>query len=170
VETRFMPATLRHWDGLLAKQGTLDSPESLALSFFDDERPLRGAAGLADWRLCGRLSRLIVKGHCKGGTGESLMMPAGPRLPFERIFLFGLGASDALDDKALESHAQRMLDVLQRASVEHYAVQIPGRSTGVIGARRAAEIWKSATSASDCRVTIIDSKDSQKKMGDVLGA
>ncbi len=165
-----MPAALPHWDALLVKQGTDSSPESLALSFFDDERPLRGAAGLADWRLCGRLSRLIVNGRCQGQEGESLIMPAGPRLPFERIFLFGLGGSDKLDDKALASHASWILDVLQRASVRHYALQIPGRATGVIGARRAAEIWKSATAASDCSVTIIDSRDSQKKMGDVLGA
>jgi hypothetical protein len=165
-----MPVALRHWDGLLAKQGTDASPESLALSFFDDERPLRGAAGLADWRLCGRLSRLIESGRCKGESGESLMMPAGPRLPFERIFLFGLGGSGTLDDKALETHAGWMLDVLQRAKVDHYALQLPGRATCLIGARRAAKIWKSATAASPCRVTIIDSKDSQKKMGDVLDA
>jgi hypothetical protein len=167
VELHFMPATLRHWDALLA-EGAAGGAETLALSFFSDERPLRGAAGLVDWRLCGRLSRLIVSGRCKGEAGESLMMPAGSRLPFERIFFFGLGESKALDDKGLESHAKWMLDVLQRASVKHYALQIPGRATGVMGARRAAEIWKLASAKSNCQVTLIDGIDSQRKMGDVL--
>ncbi len=29
--------------------------DTLVLSFFKDERPLRGANGLIDWRLCGRV-------------------------------------------------------------------------------------------------------------------
>lgn len=167
-----MPAALRHWDGLLAtpKAQRQSAPDTLALSFFADERPLRGAAGLVDWRMGGRLSRLIVAGRCQGDRGETLVMPAGPKLPFERIFLFGLGSSEVLDDTALEAHATHILDVLQRAKVKHYAVQIPGRATGVIGARRAAEIWKAASAVSSCQVTLMDAKDSQKIIGDILGS
>ena len=51
--------------------------DALVLTFFREERPLRGAAGLADWRLCGRLSRLIKLGRLRGDNGESLLMPCG---------------------------------------------------------------------------------------------
>ena len=44
-------------------------PETLVLPFFADERPLRGAAGLCDWRLCGRLSRLLAVGARRRRAG-----------------------------------------------------------------------------------------------------
>ena len=165
-----MPAALRHWDGLLGlpKAGTASGPDTLALTFFDDERPLCGAAGLADWRLGGRISRLISDGHCSGCAGESLIMPAGRKLPFERILLFGLGPSQELNDGALKTHAGWILEVLRKAKVAHYALQIPGRATGLIGARPAAEIWKAASKGNPCNATLMDSPDAAKTMRDVL--
>jgi hypothetical protein len=163
-----MPAALRHWDELLPLDGKSPKPtESLVLSFFSDERPLRGAAGLADWRLCGRLSRLIMAGHCSGERGESLIMPAGQRLPFERIFIFGLGSGEGFHDGMLAEHAKWMGEVLQRAGVKDYAVQVPGRATGLIGARRAAEIWRNEA-GSGGEVTLMDDEGTEKTMGDVL--
>ena len=42
-------------------------PADLAVAgFFSDERPLRGAAGRADWRLCGTISELLVSGRMRG--------------------------------------------------------------------------------------------------------
>lgn len=166
MQLRFMPAALRHWDELLTKM----PGESLVLSFFSDERPLRGVAGLVDWRLCGRLSRLIMAGRCSGERGERLIMPAGPRLPFERIFLFGLGSAEGLNDGHVSEHAKWIGEVLRRASVQDYALQVPGRATGLIGARRAAELWRAEATKSSCQVTLIDDEGTQKTMGDILVA
>ena len=55
--------------------------EAVALPFFEDERPLRGAAGLCDWRLCGRLSAILRGGRVTGALGELTLLPARPRLP-----------------------------------------------------------------------------------------
>ena len=49
----------------LAKWDEADR-DALVLPIFADERPLRGAAGLCDWRLNGRLSRLV---RAKRATG-----------------------------------------------------------------------------------------------------
>ena len=165
MKLRFMPAALWHWDELLAKE---PGAESLVLSFFSDERPLRGVAGLADWRLCGRLSRLIMAGHCSGERGERMIMPAGPRLPFERIFLFGLGSAEGLNDSHVAEHARWISEVLDRASVQDYALQVPGRATGLIGAKRAAELWRAEAATGECQVTLIDGEGTQKTMADVL--
>ena len=51
-------------------------PADLAVVFFfEEERPLRGAAAYADWRLCGALSRLIQRGKLAGRFGEAALVP-----------------------------------------------------------------------------------------------
>src|SRR4051812_50168900 len=91
MKVSFLNCELGKWDMLDATQ----APEALVLPFFSDERPLRGAAGLCDWRLCGRLSRLLLGGRGRGNWGETTLYPpvvaGGPRLPFSRLGVFGPG-------------------------------------------------------------------------------
>ncbi|HMI91498.1 MAG TPA: leucyl aminopeptidase, partial [Polyangiales bacterium] len=54
--------------------------EALALSFFSDERPLRGPLGLIDWRLCGFVSQLLTSGRVGGALLETVLVPARPKL------------------------------------------------------------------------------------------
>jgi hypothetical protein len=146
--------------------------DALVLTFFRDERPLRGAAGLADWRLCGRLSRLIKLGRIRGEPGESLLMPPGRRLPFRRIVLFGLGSARPFDEGVFRGHVRRIRDVMKRAGIHEYAVQPPGRATGMVAARRALEMWieESGGDSDIERVAIIDTQGAQKEMSDILHA
>jgi hypothetical protein len=146
--------------------------DALVLTFFRDERPLRGAAGLADWRLCGRLSRLIKLGRIRGDAGESLLMPPGRRLPFQRIILFGLGSARPFDDDQFRGHVRRIRDVVRKAGIQEYAVQPPGRATGLVAARRALEMWieESRSAPDEERVAIIDTPGAQKEMADILHA
>jgi len=132
-----MPITLLPLD--LARWDDADR-DALLLSTFVDERPLRGAAGLADWRLCGRLSRLIKGEKHSGQRGETLMLPPGRRLRFRRLLWFGLGSSPTYTDDRLRSDLEWMLDVARRAGVRDVALQPPGRATGIIGARRAVDV------------------------------
>ena len=67
-------------------------PADLAVvGFFSDERPLRGAAGRADWRLCGTISELLVSGRMRGKKGEAALVPAFGRLAVESVLVLGLG-------------------------------------------------------------------------------
>src|SRR5262249_61623679 len=68
--------------------------ESLCLFVGKDERPLRGLAGLVDWRLLARLSRLLRGGQITGDTGEAVLTSPGARLGFRKMFLFGIGPAD----------------------------------------------------------------------------
>jgi hypothetical protein len=58
---------------------------------FSSDRPLRGSAGHADWRLCGRLSELIASGRLTGRPGEAVLMPAGGGLRVPVLLAIGLG-------------------------------------------------------------------------------
>lgn len=59
--------------------------------FFLDEKPLRGAAGRADWRLCGVVTDLVETGRLRGKVGEATLVPSMGRLAAARVLLLGLG-------------------------------------------------------------------------------
>ncbi len=162
MSVHFLNNDLSKWDD--------DSANTLLLTFFNDERPLRGATGLADWRLCGRLSRLIRHQRISGKRGETLMLPPGRRLPFQRILLFGLGSSDKFNEDVFRQHVRWIHDVVKRAGIKSYATQVPGRATAHIGARRALELWLEETDKSDHKadVAIIDTHTGQKEMAEIL--
>ena len=94
MDLSFFPLTLEAIDEAAA--------ESLCLFIGSDERPLTGLAGLTDWRLSGRLSRLLRSGLLSGAAGEAVLTPLGARLPFQKLFLFGLGASNQSDESLVQ--------------------------------------------------------------------
>ncbi len=81
-------------------------------TFFEDVRPLKGSTSLVDWRLNGRVSDLILKGHLSGHFKESLIMPSQGRLSAKDIFLFGLGDSSEISEKKLEDGFSLLIDKL----------------------------------------------------------
>jgi hypothetical protein len=164
VTVHFLASELSRWDAVPEGQ-------SLALTFFSDERPLRGAAGLADWRLCGRLSRLIKAGRIAGTAGEVTMVaPSGGRLAFDRVFLFGMGAQAGFGEAAFRAATRRIRDVMANAGAARYAVQPPGRATGLVAPRRALELWQEEAAADgrEGEVTLIESPSGQKEMSEAL--
>jgi Cytosol aminopeptidase family, N-terminal domain len=113
----------------------LDQADAEALCLFvsEDERPLTGLAGLVDWRLSGRLSRMIRAGLVLGAAGEALLTPPGMRLAFKKLFLFGLGTA-----RADEELAGKLADALRRlaqAGVKDAALQLPARLSPELGVR-----------------------------------
>jgi hypothetical protein len=74
----------------------------LLLLLPEEERPLRGDAGIVDWRLAGQVSKLLTSGFCSGQFGEATLMPADARLAAGRVLLFGVGPLRALRGRGLE--------------------------------------------------------------------
>jgi hypothetical protein len=58
----------------------------------EDERPLRGDAGLVDWRLCGLISEHLRSGYVSGQLGEAALLPGARPLAPSRLLLVGTGA------------------------------------------------------------------------------
>jgi hypothetical protein len=65
--------------------------EVAVAGFFRDQRPLRGGAGLADWRLCGWLSGLVETARLSGEAGERALLLTHGRLGAPWLLLLGLG-------------------------------------------------------------------------------
>ena len=157
-----LPLDLARWDE--ARR------DCLVLPVFRDDRPLRGAAGLADWRLCGRLSRLLKARRATGDRGETIMMPPGRRLPFARLMWFGLGDAKGYTDDRFRADVARIVDVVGKAGVTDWALQAPGRASGLIGARRAVEILLEDPGLVAQAITLIEDPAGQKDIADLLRA
>jgi len=142
--------------------------DCLVLPVFKDDRPLRGAAGLADWRMCGRLSRLIKTNRASGDACETLLLPPGRRLPFARILWFGLGDAKGYSDERFRKDLTWILGVVSQANITDWAFQLPGRASGLIGARRAIEIMLEDQLLGDRPVTLLEDPAGQKDIAEVL--
>jgi hypothetical protein len=113
--------------------------EVAVATFFQSDRPLRGAASRADWRLCGMLSALLAGGRLTGAAGDALLVPTFGHLRAPRLLLLGLGTPERFGASevaaAVRDAVVRVLDLRVRTA----ALGIPGDWLGAVPARPAAE-------------------------------
>jgi hypothetical protein len=114
--------------------------EILVAGIAREERPPRGVTGLVDWRLAGRISRLLLRGFLTGALGEVLLIPGRPRLPFDKIVLFGLGNQAEFEEAIFRSVLERIIATLGGLKVRTAVVELPGRHFDALPAERATDI------------------------------
>ena len=162
MELRFVAAELGALDELRC--------DVLLLPIASDERPLRGAAGLVDWRLCGALSRLIAQGRVTGARGERVLVPTRPRLSFEKLVLLGTGSRLGFDETVFRTSIDAAMDVLRKLRARTAALALPGRSLEGTTAERGLELFLGA--AGDLlerdEITVVETSEAQRLMLPVL--
>ena len=124
MELRFLPPELRKFDEA--------NVELCACAIWSDERPMRGFAGLLDWRLGGRLSGLLKSEFLRGDLDEMLLVPGKPHVPFEKVLVIGLGARGAFDDGIFRQAVTRIAHALEGMRVRRAMIELPGRASGAI--------------------------------------
>jgi hypothetical protein len=132
VDLRFTTPSLRRLD--------LAGTEVLVAPVTEDERPPHGVAGLVDFRLAGRISKLLQRGFATGKLGEVLLVPGRPKLPFDKILLFGIGPTDRFGESVFRRVVEQMLATLENLRARTAVVELPGRQKGAIPAERAADV------------------------------
>jgi hypothetical protein len=157
---------LARWDG----EGR---GELLAVHIWEDVRPLRGAAGLLDWRLCGKLSGLIQSGRLVGAEGEQLLLPTGGRLPWRVAMVMGLGPRVGFSGTRFRAALSRLLAAARGIGVRELALAPPGRDIDALPARRAMDLVLAELHANEVRglfdhVTVIDTAGVHKELVDWL--
>jgi hypothetical protein len=158
MDFRFVPPDLRHLDEA--------SAELVACTVWQEERPLSGLAGLLDWRLAGRLSKLVRDGFLKGELGEVMFLPGRPRLPFDKVLLLGLGIRTSFDDDVFRQATKSLMRSLEGMRVRRAVVELPGRAGDLMEAERAAELVIECIGdsvAHDAWV-LVEGAEAQKKM------
>ena len=137
MDLRFSTPELRKLDLL----GT----EVIVSTIAVDERPPQGVTGLLDFRLAGRISRLIQAGFATGKVGEVLLVPGKPKLPFDKILLFGIGKCSEFNDPVYRAVLNKILRTLEGLRARTAVVELPGRHFDAISPERAADILLEST-------------------------
>jgi hypothetical protein len=159
MDLRFTVPELRKLD--------LAGTEVLAAGIAAGERPPHGLAGLVDWRLAGRISRLVLQGFATGEVGEVLLVPGRPKLPFDKIVLFGIGTRAEFNEIVFRAVIARMLDTLEGLRARTAVVELPGRHFDAIAPERAADILlENAAGRPDHDLwTLVEPPEAQRSIG-----
>jgi hypothetical protein len=132
VELRFALPTLRKLDLL--------GSEVILAGVAEDEQPPHGLAGLLDWRLAGRISAQMERGFLTGAVGEVLLVPGKPKLPFDKVLLFGVGRRADFSEPVFRLVIEKVLFALEGLRVRSAVVELPGRHFEGLRPERAADI------------------------------
>jgi hypothetical protein len=157
---------LRQWDR--DARGDL-----VAVYIWNNVRPLRGAAGLIDWRLSGKLSSLIQSGRLTGADGEQLLLPTGGRLPWSVAMVMGLGARAGFSATRFRAAVRRFVSTTRGLDVHDVALAPPGRDVNVLPSRRAVEllldeIGGEANRSWLRRLTVLEAAADHKELSDLI--
>jgi leucyl aminopeptidase len=155
LPTSFLPIDLHRWDRSPAG-------DALVVPVWTDIRPLRGAAGLLDWRLCGKLSQMLRDGRFTGATGEKLLL-ATNRVVWQRVLAMGVGESSTFGEDGLRSAIDCCLETLRRLGTRSIAIAFPGRDIDLVRPDRALRAFREALARTEDqappwleRLTVID--------------
>jgi hypothetical protein len=158
MDLRFVAPDLRRLD--------LAGTEVLICCLFQGERPPHGVSGLVDWRLAGRVSRLIKTGFATGAVGEVVLIPGKPKLPFDKVVLFGCGERGVFNEVVFLDVVRRMLTTLEGLHVRSAVVELPGRHVRAIAAERAADLLleQASTRPEHDMWTLVEDSEGQRSI------
>jgi hypothetical protein len=94
------------------------------------ERPLRGATGRADWRLCGRLSQLVASGRLQGARGEAVLAPTRGGLRAPLLITLGLGPREGFQAGTWEAIAAEAVERGLKLGATAIALPLPDGEVG----------------------------------------
>jgi len=117
IELAIAPASPAYLDRLDA--------DTLLLPLYEITAQPLGAAGYVDWRLCGRLGRMIRERRFSGARGEALLLSYRPRVPVARIVVLGLGASASPSEDDAHADLARMIAIAEAAGARSVALGAP---------------------------------------------
>jgi len=125
---------------------------------YEDIRPLKGQAGMVDWRLNGSLSDLILKRRFQGKRGEALLMPLQGRLPAKELIVLGLGNQQEIQDQELPRFVSMILDKLLLKKDSSFSLSLSDLAKGMFEWRNAVRLFMSMLSgrSEDYHVSLVE--------------
>ena len=99
--------------------------DAIVLPLFQELEQPQGVAGYFDWRLCGRLGRLISSSQFKGERGELMLLSYAARVGPRQLFLYGLGKPKLRPADQCHFELQEILKVVQDSGSKSVAVAVP---------------------------------------------
>ena len=122
--------------------------EVVVVTFFESDRPPRGAAGRADWRLCGQISRLLMSEKLTGAAGEAVLLATGRGWTAPRVLGLGLGPRREFDSGDWEVLAREITFRVLRLRLASMALWVSDPEFGHLGIReRVGALLRGAVAA-----------------------
>jgi Cytosol aminopeptidase family, N-terminal domain len=101
--------------------------EVVAALFFEDVRPLFGAAALLDWRLNGRLTDMLLKKEVTGRAGEHVLVANNGKLVADWILFVGGGKWHGLNIGRYRERLRHLLSVCSNAGFSLVSIGLTTR-------------------------------------------
>lgn len=109
-------------DILLTRRNIDELPsDCIVLTFFSDEKPLQGETGLLDWRMDEYISKQLLAKKITGKLNENLLIPSSSKIKAKKIFLFGLGETQLLNEEKIDQISSKIMDTLKKMHEEKFA-------------------------------------------------
>src|SRR3990167_2010584 len=138
----------------------IDQVESeLALvTTFADIRPLKGNAGFIDWRLNGKLSRLILNSKFSGLEGEALLMPAQGRIDSKEILILGAGNRQSMNEQEISPFLHFLAEKIFLKKTKSFSLSLSDLIPGMFEWRNSVRLFVSMISEypEDLAVTLVE--------------
>lgn len=162
MELRFVQPSLRRLDLLVS--------EVIAVPIEEMVRPPRGSAGLLDYRLDGRISAVLENGTFRGAVGEKLLLSGKPKLPYDKLLLYGMGDAQSFNQHIFAGLVEDLLESLADLGVRRAVVELPGRLKELIEPEVAAEILLTRAGENPLfdTWTLVDSAAAQRVVTELL--
>jgi hypothetical protein len=100
--------------------------EAVGVFCWSDVKPLAGAPGFLDWRLCGALSRTLENTFFTARRSEVMLLAAKGRGQLHRIFAFGLGPMGEANATGLRHVCRQAYEAMVQAGVKRFVFAAPG--------------------------------------------
>jgi hypothetical protein len=88
--------------------------ETIILMHYSGDVPFQGMAGLVDWRLNGRLSRVVQSGRFDGRAKDLLLMPAEGRFQAQEVIFLGMGGKESFGDIHIPQVVDYLIEVIAK--------------------------------------------------------
>lgn len=110
----------------------------LVTPFFACDRPLRGPAARADWRLCGLLSNRLQRSALTGRRGEAALFPTGGRMRTPLLLAVGLGDRSDFGEETLREVVRSATEQLIGLRSGIAGIALPGETVLRLDTRSAS--------------------------------
>jgi hypothetical protein len=131
--------------------------DAAAALFYSDELPPCGGAALLDWRLDGRLTRLLQQGRLDGNFGEHLLVRSNRKVEATWSLFVGGGRRLDLEADRLRWLLRHLLETCQRTGFMRVALGLDcpvGFSSTALAALVGGVLDDLAAGGMECRLAL----------------
>lgn len=131
------------------------------ITTFEDVRPLKGSAGLVDWRLNGKISNFFIHHKLQGAKGEALLMPVRGRLDSTELLVLGMGPKTSLQDSDTPQIINQIVEKLMMKKTHSFCLSISDLVPGMFEWRNAVRLFVSMLSGrgEEMKITLVEDRN-----------